>query len=106
METIAPSRSWLRAEVLIVLALSLGRSAVYSLLSLVRALASVPRSGQSTALNSSLQEKPWLDLLYQLLAIALTLTPAALVVLLLALTAGSLRQAPRDLGLAPRRRLR
>ena len=106
METIAPSRSWLRAEVLIVLALSLGRSAVYSLLSLVRALASGPLSGQSTALNSSLQENPWLDLLYQLLSIAFTLTPVALVVLLLALTAGSLRQALRDLGLDPGRRLR
>ena len=105
METIAPSRSWLRAEVLIVLALSLGRSAVYSLLSLVRALASGPLSGQSTALNSSLQENPWLDLLYQLLSIAFTLTPVALVVLLLALTAGSLRQALRDLGLDPGRRL-
>src|SRR5699024_1551538 len=105
METIAPSRSWLRAEVLIVLALSLGRSAVYSLLSLVRALAAGPLSGQSTALNSSLQENPWLDLLYQLLSIAFTLTPVALVVLLLALTAGSLRQALRDLGLDPGRRL-
>src|SRR5699024_2863583 len=49
---------------------------------------------------------PWLDLLYQLLSIAFTLTPVALVVLLLALTAGSLRQALRDLGLDPGRRLR
>src|SRR5699024_5515937 len=42
----------------------------------------------------------------QLLSIAFTLTPVALVVLLLALTAGSLRQALRDLGLDPGRRLR
>ncbi len=106
METITPSRSWLRAEVLIVLALSLGRSAVYSLLSLAQALASGPLAGQSTALNSSLRENPWLDLLYQLLSIGFTLAPVALAVLLLALTAGSLHQALQDLGLDPGRRLR
>src|SRR5699024_10317833 len=106
METITPSRSWLRAEVLIVLALSLGRSGVYSLLSLAQALASGPLGGQSTALNSSLREDPWLDLLYQLLSIGFTLAPVALAVLLLALTAGSLHQALQDRGPGPRRRLR
>lgn len=99
MESWSPSRGWLRAEVLIVLALSLGRSAVYSLLALVQALAAGPLSGQSTSLNTSLREDPWLDLLYQLLSIAFTLVPVALVVLLLAATAGSLRQALGDLGL-------
>ncbi|AXK46005.1 CPBP family intramembrane glutamic endopeptidase [Brachybacterium saurashtrense] len=99
METMTPSRRWLRAEVLIVLALSLGRSAVYSLLALAQALAAGPLSGQTTALNSSLRENPWLDLLHQLLSIAFTLAPVALVLLLLALTAGSLRQALADLGL-------
>ncbi|HEX7352987.1 CPBP family intramembrane glutamic endopeptidase [Brachybacterium sp.] len=98
METIAPSRNWLRAEVLIVLGLSLGQSAVYSLLSLVQALAAGPLSGQSTSLNSSLRENAWLDLLYQLLSISFTLVPVALAVLLLTLTAGSLHQALVDLG--------
>jgi len=98
METIAPSRSWLRAEVLIVLGLSLGQSAVYSLLSLAQALAAGPLSGQSASLNSSLRENAWLDLLYQLLSITFTLVPVALAVLLLSLTAGSLRQALADLG--------
>lgn len=101
-----PSRRWLRAEVLIVLALSLGRSAVYSLLALAQALAAGPLSGQSTSLNSSLREESWLDLLYQLLSIAFALVPVALVVLLLALTAGSLRQALRDLGVDAGRLLR
>lgn len=101
-----PSRFWLRAEVLIILGLSLGRSAVYSLLSLAQALAAGPLSGQSTSLNSSIRENPWLDLLYQLLSITFTLVPVALVVLLLALTAGSFRQALVDLGLDLGRPLR
>ncbi|MGP5266929.1 CPBP family intramembrane glutamic endopeptidase [Brachybacterium alimentarium] len=98
MQTLTENRTWLRAEVIVVLALSLGRSAVYSLIALVQALAAGPLSGQSTSLNSSLQENPWLDLLRQLLSIAFTLTPVALVVLLLALSAGTLAQSLRDLG--------
>ncbi|MGO2756352.1 MAG: CPBP family intramembrane glutamic endopeptidase [Brachybacterium alimentarium] len=98
MQTLTENRTWLRAEVIVVLALSLGRSAVYSLIALVQALAAGPLSGQSTSLNSSLQENPWLDLLQQLLSIVFTLTPVALVVLLLALSAGTLAQALRDLG--------
>lgn len=99
MQTLTPSRRLVRAEVLIVLALSLGRSAVYSTIALIQALAVGPLSEQSTALNSSLQENPWLDLLQQLLSIGFTLMPVALVLLLLALTAGSLHQALVDLGL-------
>lgn len=99
MESWSPSRRWVRAEVVVVLALSLGRSAVYSLLALAEALAAGPLSSQSTALNPSLQENPWLDLLRQLLSIGFTLAPVGLVVLLLAATAGSLRQALGDLGL-------
>jgi len=106
VETWSPSRAWLRAEVLVVLALSLGRSAVYSLIALAQALAAGPLAGQSTSLNTSLREDPWLDLLYQLLSIGFALVPVVLVVLLLAATAGSLRQALGDLGLDPGRRLR
>lgn len=98
MQTLTENRTWLRVEVIVVLALSLGRSAVYSLIALVQALAAGPLSGQSTSLNSSLQENPWLDLLQQLLSIVFTLTPVALVVLLLALSAGTLAQSLRDLG--------
>ena len=101
-----PSRAWLHAEVLIVLGLSLGRSAVYSLLALAQALAAGPLSEQSTALNSSLREDPWLDLLHQLLSVTFALVPVALVMLLLTLTAGSLRQALQDLGMDLGRPLR
>ena len=55
MQSWSPGRGWVRAEVLVVLALSLGRSAVYSLLALAEALAAGPLSTQSTALNPSLQ---------------------------------------------------
>lgn len=83
---------------MIVLALSLGQSAVYSLLSLAQALAAGPLSEQTASLNPSLRPDPWVDLLYQLLSITFALVPVALVVVLLALTAGSLGQALRDLG--------
>jgi membrane protease YdiL (CAAX protease family) len=93
-----PSRAWLRVEVIVVLALSLGRSAVYSLIALIQALATGPLQDQSTSLNSSLDENPWRDLLNQLLSIAFDLVPVVLVVLLLSLTAGTILQALRDLG--------
>src|SRR5699024_6198794 len=90
---------WLRAEVVIVLALSLGQSAVYSLLSLAQALATGPLSEQTAALNRSLRPDPWLDLLYQLLSITFALVPVVLVVALLTLTAGTVGRALRDLGM-------
>ncbi|MFC0673948.1 CPBP family intramembrane glutamic endopeptidase [Brachybacterium hainanense] len=89
----------LRAEVLIVLALSLGRSAVYSVLALAEAFARGPLAGQSTALNPSASELPWMDLIRQLTGIVFTLAPVALAIVLLALTAGSVRQALGDIGL-------
>lgn len=103
MEPVSPTRGLLCAELLVVLGLSLGRSAVYSLIALAQALASGPLAGQSTSLNTSQARDPWLDLLYQLLSIGFTLVPAALAVLLLALTAGSVAQALGDLGLDLRR---
>lgn len=102
----APGRAWLRAEVVIVLALSLGQSAVYSVLTLAQALAAGPLSEQTASLNRSLRPDPWIDLLYQLLSITFTLVPVALVVLLLALTAGTVGRALRDLGMDLGRPLR
>ncbi|MEE1650915.1 CPBP family intramembrane glutamic endopeptidase [Brachybacterium sp. J144] len=103
MQPFTPSRDWLRAEVLVVLGLSLGRSAVYSLIALAQALAAGPLAGQSTSLNTSQDTDPWMDLLRQLLSITFTLVPVALVILLLAVTAGSIAQALGDLGLERRR---
>lgn len=94
-------RPWLRAEILIVLALSLGQSAVYSIYALIEAAARGPLGGQSTALNPSASDLPWMDLLRQLTQIAFTLAPVALAVLLLASTAGTVRGAVTDLGADP-----
>ncbi|GAA2530404.1 CPBP family intramembrane glutamic endopeptidase [Rarobacter incanus] len=74
-----------RVEILLVLALSLGQSAVYSVVTIVARLTAGTSLGQqSTSLNSALSDRPLLDLTYQLLAIAFTLVPAGLAVFLLA----------------------
>ncbi len=79
-----PSRKRLRAEVLIVLGLSLGQSAVYAIIMLVRRyMATTPISHQSTTLNPSRSSINYLDLLYQVLNIAFSLVPVALALYLL-----------------------
>ena len=79
-----PSRKRLRAEVLIVLGLSLGQSAVYAIIMLVRRyIATTPISHQSTTLNPSRSTINYLDLLYQVLNIAFSLVPVALALYLL-----------------------
>lgn len=93
------TRGMLIAEIIIVLALSLGRSAVYAIIDLLRLLAAGPLGDQQASLNTSQDESPWFDLLYQLLGIAFTMAPVALVIYLLAIGAGSLRGALADLGL-------
>jgi membrane protease YdiL (CAAX protease family) len=76
-----PPRRVLTAEVWLVLALSLGASAVYSILSLVHSLSSRPSlSAQAAVLNGAVTPgQPLLDLVYQLVGIADTLVPVALV---------------------------
>ena len=71
-------------EVIIVLALSLGASALYSVLSLVASV-TAPKGlvGQVQRLNPSVSPREWLDFSYQFLGIALALAPVALVVYLL-----------------------
>lgn len=71
-------------EIAIVFALSLGASAVYSIVSLIYKL-SAPSglSSQVTKLNTSMARVEWLDLTYQLLSIAFGLAPVALALYLL-----------------------
>ena len=79
-----PTRRVLGSEVLLVLAVSLGASAVYSVVSLIAKLtAPGPLSGQTAALNVSVSPRPWLDLTYQLLGIVFDLVPVLLAVHLL-----------------------
>lgn len=83
---VRPARGWIAAEVLIVLGLSLGQSAIYSILSIIdRLTRQVALNQQSSQLNTSVTpDRPWLDLSYQLVNIAFPLVPVALVLYLLA----------------------
>ncbi len=78
------ARRRLAAEVWIVLALSLGQSGVYAVISLVAKLTQGPLSSQTATLNPSASPRPYVDLTYQLAGIAFTLVPVALVLWLLA----------------------
>ncbi len=86
-----PDRRTLRDEVLLVLAVSLGASAVYALVSLIAKLtAAQSLSAQRATLNpSQAPGRPWLDLTYQLLGIAFALAPVLLAMHLLRRTDGS-----------------
>jgi len=72
-------------EVLIVLGLSLGASAIWSVLRIVERLTRpVPLGQQTSSLNTSVTpDRPWLDLAYQLVGIGLALVPVALCLYLL-----------------------
>lgn len=92
------SRGLLVSEVLVVLALSLGRSGIYSIVSFMADLTSgVPLADQSTALNDSLAPgRPLLDLIRQVLRIVFSLAPVALVWYLLRRSGESLRTIGLD----------
>lgn len=78
------SRTAVWWEIGIVLALSLGRSAVYSVLALVQALTREQSLGdQSTSLNPGANATQFWDVLYQFLSQLFALAPIALVIYLL-----------------------
>ncbi|QPZ39623.1 CPBP family intramembrane glutamic endopeptidase [Paramicrobacterium chengjingii] len=78
------TRTQLWWEIGIVLALSLGASAVYSVLTIIRrVLAETALADQSAGLNPTQSPQEWIDLTYQLLGIAFALAPVALVLYLL-----------------------
>lgn len=78
------TRRVLTTEIVIVLLLSLGQSAVYAVVSLVAKLtAGKPLSQQAAVLNASQSPRPYLDLTYQLLGIFFALVPVALALYLL-----------------------
>jgi membrane protease YdiL (CAAX protease family) len=111
----APARPWPTAytgrliafEVVAVLAVSLGRSAVSALIDLSGSLtAQKALSGQHAKLNvSAAPGRPWLDLTWQMYGIAFGLAPVLLAAYLLARESASLRtlgldrvQPARDIG--------
>jgi membrane protease YdiL (CAAX protease family) len=92
-----PARRRLGAEIWIVLGLSLGQSAVYSVISLTAKLtAGPPLKAQRATLNASVSPRVYLDLTYQLAGIVFTLVPVALALWLL--SEGG-RSAARRIGL-------
>jgi len=90
----------LRNEVLLVLGVSLGQSAIYALVSITaRLTADRPLSQQTATLNASQSARPYLDLTYQLLGIFFDLVPVVLAIHLL----NRERDARATLGLDARR---
>ncbi|MFC5790755.1 CPBP family intramembrane metalloprotease [Agromyces tardus] len=78
----SPAR--LRIEVAIVLALSLGASAVYSIVSIIaRVTDETPLAEQSAALNPSRATREWLDFTYQFLGVVFGVAVVALALYLL-----------------------
>lgn len=101
MPSAPAERRVLRHEVLLVLGVSLAASAIRSLLRLVdRLTRDVPLAQQIAAMNvSRTEDRPWLDLAYQLTDILLALVPVLLALHLLNRRPGG---AVRLIGLAPR----
>ena len=78
------ARKPLFIELCIVFALSLGASAIYSVVSLIsKLLAPAGLAGQVTKINTSMARAEWLDFTYQLLSVAFGLAPVALALYLL-----------------------
>jgi len=90
-------RRRLTVEIWIVLGLSLGRSAVYAIVSFLEsATADKSLADQSTTINPSQSPRPWFDLTYQVLTITFALVPVALALYLLSANG---RSAMRRIGL-------
>ena len=79
-------------EIAIVLALSLGASAIYSIVDLIDAMTQTGGiAAQTTHINPTLNTREWLDLTYQILRLVFDVTPVALVLYLLSQTASPLK---------------
>ena len=77
---LVPSRRRLRLEVWIVLGLSLGQSAVYSVVQLLDKMTRAPLAEGTSTLNRSQSSREYFDLTYQLLDIVFALVPVLLVI--------------------------
>lgn len=85
-DAVVTGRRTLRSETLLVLALSLGASALASLISFIGSITrpGALRNQAATLVSSQAPGRPWLDLAWQLFGIATALVPVALVAHLLA----------------------
>ncbi|PLC13135.1 CAAX protease [Kocuria flava] len=96
------ARADLWTQVLLVLGVSLGASAVYAVLSLAEHLARGPLAEAQATLNPALSPLPLLDLARQLAGIGLDLVPVLLALYLLAGSAAALPAVLRRIGLDAR----
>lgn len=87
-------RTLVIVEIVIVMAVSFGRSGVSSILSLIDSLTRpVPLNQQTTSLNTSVTpDRPWLDLAYQLYYYIMPLAETMLALYLLSLAYGHARR--------------
>lgn len=83
-----PMRQRPGIELLLVLGVSLGSSAVYSILAIIEKLTrQVALNQQNTSINSSVTpDRPWLDLAYQVANLVFPVVPALLAIYLLRLS--------------------
>jgi membrane protease YdiL (CAAX protease family) len=79
-DSFAPSRKRLWWEIGIVLALSLGRSAVFSVIALIEATTRAPLGDQQTSLNPGAAPAEFWDVLQQLLSAVFNFAPVALAI--------------------------
>ncbi len=84
----SPTRKILKFEIVVVLALSLGQSAVYSILSFADKLTRGPLHEQTTLLNNQLSNREFFDFSYQLLDILFALVPVLLALYLMKRSTG------------------
>ncbi|WP_017604332.1 CPBP family intramembrane glutamic endopeptidase [Nocardiopsis alkaliphila] len=93
-----PNRSLLRWEILCVLALSLGAAAISATISFLGVLTAPESMADQTAslIRSRAENRPWLDLSFQLYAVVFALAPVALVIYLLHRTGESARTVGFD----------
>lgn len=80
----ATSRQRLWCEVLLVLGLSLGQSAIYAVVQLIDKMSRAPIAQGTSTLNTSQSSREYFDLTYQLLGIFFNVLPVFLVLYLLA----------------------
>ncbi|MGB3594517.1 MAG: CPBP family intramembrane glutamic endopeptidase [Ornithinimicrobium sp.] len=94
------SRRSLWVETALVLGVSLGASAIWSILSLIRKLTAVESlSAQTTSINVAVTpDRPWLDLAYQVAGITIALVPVLLALHLLGRDLGTGWMAARHIG--------
>src|SRR5690625_1541621 len=89
MLPVTESRRFYAWEVVIVLALSLGRSAVYAVLQLAEALSIAPLADQTATVQRSQSRSELFDLTFQILDALFALAPVALVIYLVFLHGGN-----------------